>query len=148
MKISRVTEKSEIKNFITLLYTELFDKEAVPSNEVFDDICSQLQASTNNHEAYCLKEKNETVAFFTLGESFSIFAHGKYGIINELWVNENYRCQGVGKRVLEEIRLIAEKKQWHRIDVSAPPNEEWDRTFNFYQKNGFTFTGRKLKMCL
>ncbi|GHG06238.1 GNAT family N-acetyltransferase [Thalassotalea marina] len=148
MELFKVTENSEIRKYIGLLYSELFGQQAVPSEEQFDNIFSQLQEPNNSHDAYCLKENNETVAFFTLGESFSIFAHGKYGIINELWVSEAFRSKGVGKIVIQEILKIGSERNWKRIDVSAPPSEEWDRTFNFYQKNGFTFTGRKLKVYL
>jgi len=148
VELSKVTDNREIRKYIGLLYSELFDQQAIPSDDIFDNIFSQLKDPNNNHDAYCLKENNETVAFFTLGESFSIFAHGKYGIINELWVNEKFRSKGVGKAVIQEILKIGSERNWKRIDVSAPPNEEWDRTFNFYKNNGFIFTGRKLKVCL
>jgi ribosomal protein S18 acetylase RimI-like enzyme len=148
MQLCKVTDNKEIRKYIGLLYTELFDKLAVPSEDVFENIFLQLKDPNNNHDAYCLKEKNNTVAFFTLTESFSIFAHGKYGIINELWVNEEFRSKGVGKTVIQEILKIGIERGWKRIDVSAPVDEKWDRTFNFYKMNGFTFTGRKLKICL
>jgi len=148
VELSKVTDNNEIRKYICLLYSELFDQQAVPSEDVFDNIFAQLKDPNNHHDAYCLKENKESVAFFTLAESFSIFAHGKYGIINELWVNENYRSQGVGKTVIQEILNIGSERNWNRIDVSAPVDEKWDRTFNFYKKNGFSFTGRKLKVCL
>jgi len=148
VKLSKVTDNKEIRKYIGLLYAELFDKQTIPSENVFDNIFSQLKDPNNNHDAYCLKENNETIAFFTLGESFSIFAHGKYGIINELWVNEKLRSKGVGKTVIQQIIKIGTERGWKRIDVSAPADEKWDRTFNFYKKNGFTLTGRKLKHCL
>jgi ribosomal protein S18 acetylase RimI-like enzyme len=148
VKLYKVTDNSEMRKYIGLLYSELFDEQAVPSEDLFDNIFSQLKDPNNNHDAYCLKENNETVAFFTLSESFSIFAHGRYGIINELWVNKEFRSQGVGKTVIQEILKIGFKRSWKRIDVSAPTDEKWDRTFNFYRNNGFTFTGRKLKICL
>lgn len=148
MELSEINEPSEIKTYISLLYAEIFGDEAVPSAELFDSIFAQLSDPNNRHDAYCLKENNEVVAFFTLGESFSIFAHGKYGIINELWVNKAFRSKGVGKLVIEEILNIGKARGWHRIDVSAPVPEAWDRTFDFYKRNGFVYTGRKLKVCL
>jgi GNAT superfamily N-acetyltransferase len=148
MELFKVTDNNEIRKYIGLLYSELFDKQAVPSEDLFDNIFSQLKDPNSNHDAYYLKENNETIAFFTLAESFSIFAHGKYGIINELWVNEKFRSKGVGKTVIQQILKIGSERNWKRIDVSAPSDEKWDRTFNFYIKNGFTFTGRKLKVCL
>jgi len=107
-----------------------------------------LNDPKNSHHVYCLKENNDTLAFFTLGESFSVFAHGNYGIINELWVNKHFRSKGIGQKVIEEIRKIGKEKGWQRIDVSAPSDEKWNRSFDFYQQNGFAFTGRKLKILL
>ncbi len=148
MELTKVTDKSEITKYIGLLYSELFDKQAVPSKKDFENIFSQMKDPNNNHDAYCLKKDNETVAFFTLSESFSIFAHGNYGIINELWVNGKFRSKGIGRVVIQEIIKIGAERNWKRIDVSAPTDEKWERTFNFYKKNGFTFTGKKLKFCL
>lgn len=146
MELVKITDTSEIKKYIRLLYSELFNEEAVPSDEVFNHLFSQMVETNYCHKAYCLKENNETIAFFTLAESFSIFAHGKYGIINELWVAKKFRSNGIGKAVIQEILKIGADKNWKRIDVSAPSDEKWDRTFEFYQKNGFVFTGRKLKI--
>lgn len=148
MKLLKISDKNEIRKYISLLYSELFDDKAIPSTEQFDSILSQLNEQSAEHDAYCLQENNETLAFFTLCESFAIFANGKYGIINELWVNKNCRSKGVGKQVLKEIVKIASEKSWNRIDVSAPVSEKWDRTFNFYQNNEFIYTGRKLKLNL
>lgn len=148
MQLVKVSEPEVITKYITQLYAELFDETTVPTKENFNNIFSQLTESGNYHEAYCLIEADEVLAFFTLNESFAIFANGKYGIINELWVNAEYRSQGIGKQVIKEIRKIAMVRNWQRVDVSAPVSEKWDRTFNFYQGNGFVFTGRKLKITI
>lgn len=148
MEVFKLSEYNEIKKYIVSLYTELFGRESIPSEGEFDDIFFQLKDPKNYHDAYCLKENNETIAFFTLSESFSIFSQGRYGIINELWVSEKFRSKGVGKTVIQEIIKIGIERNWKRIDVSAPSDEKWDRTFNFYKKNGFAFTGRKLKIYL
>jgi len=148
MELITVTDKNEIKRYIDLLYTELFGQDSVPTEDMFDKIFTQLKDPSNKHTAYCLKEGDETIAFFTLGESFSIFAHGKYGIINELWVSDKFRSQGVGKIAIQEIKKIATQRGWQRIDVTAPPSERWARSFEFYRKNGFILTGKKLKLFL
>ena len=148
MELIKIADVEDVKKYIGLLYSELFGESAVPSDKNFTDIFNQLNNTEIYHQAYCLTENANTLAFFTLSESFSVFAHGRYGIINELWVNKECRSQGVGKAVINEIKKIAKGRGWKRVDVSAPPNKEWDRTFEFYQANGFTFTGRKLKFCL
>lgn len=146
MKLLKITNNDEIRQYIGLLYSELFDDKAIPSKEQFDDMLSQLHKQDTFHEAFCLQQANETLAFFTLAESFAIFANGKYGIINELWVNSKVRSKGIGKQALQEIIKIGTERGWTRIDVSAPVSKKWDRTFSFYKNNGFIYTGRKLKI--
>jgi len=101
--------------------------------------------SVHSHWAYKVLIEGNVVAFFTLTESFSFFAHGQYGIIKELWVKPEFRSQGVGGQVLQMIKDLAKEKGWERIDVSAPIAEEWSRSAEFYKKYGFVSTGKKLR---
>ena len=64
MELLKITDNDEIKKYIGLLYSELFGQDAIPTDEVFDDIFFQMEDSRINHEAYCIKENNETIAFF------------------------------------------------------------------------------------
>jgi len=135
----------EVSQYIDLLYRELFGEEAVLSSQIKDDFKQQWKTCKPAHWAYKINDNNQVVAFFTLAESFSFFAHGRYGIINELWVAPDFRAQGVGGKVLQLIKELAHEKNWQRIDVSAPPFDEWLKTFEFYQKHDFIYTGKKLK---
>ncbi|MBQ4879965.1 GNAT family N-acetyltransferase [Pseudoalteromonas luteoviolacea] len=146
MQISVITDENLIKSYISKLYSELFGETKVPTSTEFDSIFEALPAY--GHTAYEVKIDDQAVAFFTLSESFSFFASGRYGIINELWVCQDQRANGVGSKVIDEIITLAKEHKWSRVDVSAPPNTQWDRTFAFYQKCGFEFTGRKLKRYL
>jgi len=139
------TSFDEVTQYIDLLYAELFGEEALLSQQTKLDIQRQWQTDVPTHWAYKIVDDNQVVAFFTLAESFSFFAHGRYGIINELWVAPDFRSQGVGGQVLTFIKTLAREKNWPRIDVSAPPFDEWIKTFEFYQKYGFMHTGKKLK---
>ena len=85
------------------------------------------------------------ICLATLAESFSFFARGHYGIINELWVRSDARSRGAGARMIEHCAELGRKRGWRRIDVSAPADSKWDRSFEFYRKRGFLLTGRKLK---
>ncbi len=132
-----------------LLYAELFGPSAVLSEVDFRAAVGQWERDQRPHWAFqAIDESGRTAAFFTLGESFAFFAHGTYGILNELWVNPEVRSKGVGEQVIAFCVRFAGMRGWGRIDVSAPPNAEWDRTFAFYQKRGFTLTGRKLKILI
>jgi GNAT superfamily N-acetyltransferase len=148
-ELSAGADSEEIARYLGILYSELFGPSAVLSEEDFRAAVGQWQRDQRAHWAFqAIEGSGRIAAFFTLGESFAFLAHGTYGILNELWVNPELRSQGVGHQVIDFCVRFARARGWGRIDVSAPPNAEWDRTFAFYQKRGFVFTGRKLKILI
>jgi len=91
-------------------------------------------------------EKKVPVGFISLYESYALYAEGAYGTIPELYVKNDWRSNSIGNELLYEAVDFARKKGWHRLEVTTPPLPEFDRTLNFYQKNGFDISGgRKLK---
>ncbi|MDN4503328.1 GNAT family N-acetyltransferase [Alteromonadaceae bacterium BrNp21-10] len=141
-------DASEIESLLAGLYVELFGRESVLDRDAIQQILLQWQQSSVQHWFYKVRQENELLGFFTLSEAFAFFAHGSYGIINEFWVSPAFRNHGVGKKILAHIQLLGQQQQWSRIDVSAPADDKWLRSFAFYQQNGLVFTGKKLKMMI
>lgn len=134
---------------IERLYTELFGAEAVPAPSELRRLREEAAMRAPSHWAWLARDAAASpAAFFTLAEAFAIFARGRYGTINELWVRPDVRGQGVGALVLDHCRAFGIERGWRRIDVSAPASAEWDRSFEFYKRRGFVPTGRKLKCML
>jgi len=135
---------------IGALYAELFGEDARPSRERMAGLRDQVLAHPDvcwffaGDEGY----PHAPITFCSLAESFAVFANGRYGILNELWVAPHARSRGIGAQVLDHCREFGRARGWQRIDVSAPPDSRWDRSFAFYQKHGFAWTGRKLKTLL
>ncbi|MDH2436150.1 GNAT family N-acetyltransferase [Pokkaliibacter sp. MBI-7] len=138
----------EISHLLNTLYAELFGEERCYDERQLAEIQRQWVNRRPSHWAFKWEEGHEAVAFVTLNECFSFFAKGAYGIINELWIHPLWRNQGLGARVLEEIRVLGQQRGWKRIDVSAPADPRWQRSFDFYQKNDFVFSGKKLRTWL
>jgi GNAT superfamily N-acetyltransferase len=90
----------------------------------------------------------EVVGVATLTEAVAAYAHGRYGIISELYVVPSHRCHGVGRVLLEAVKDYGRERGWRRVDVTAPPEARWERTVDFYRRNGFVFTGPKLRFQL
>jgi GNAT superfamily N-acetyltransferase len=134
---------------IEALYAELFGPGGLPTLHDVQQLREQLAGRGPLHWAFLARDADgAAVGFMTLAESFAIFARGRYGIINELWVHPDARAQGVGAALLLHCKAFGRARGWRRIDVTAPPGPEWDRSFDFYRKHGFTPTGRKLKTLL
>jgi GNAT superfamily N-acetyltransferase len=128
------------------LYAELFGSGTAPSPGDSKRLRQQLVARPARHWAFLAGDAGgEPVAFAMLAESFAVFARGYYGIINELWVKAERRGAGVGSTLIDYCVEFGRNQGWRRIDVSAPVDPRWDSSFEFYRKQGFVLTGRKLK---
>lgn len=106
------------------------------------------RAQDRIHIFFARDENADIVGIAAAAEPFAIFANGEYGIINEMHVLSAHRSRGVGKRLLDEIKRLAQAKGWSRIDVVAPESKRWVRTSRFYEREGFTFAGANLKFNL
>jgi len=100
------------------------------------------------HAFFAKTEGDRVIGISTLVETFAIYAGGCYGVIDEMYVDPEFRSSGVGKMLIDAIKKFAREKNWLRVDVTAPPEEEWKRTVRFYEKQEFVFTGPKLRFKL
>jgi GNAT superfamily N-acetyltransferase len=109
----------------------------------------ELDKNQNRFTAFLAKNDNgDNIGIVTLVESFAIYAGGNYGVIDEMYVVPEHRSQGVGKLLIKAAKEYGRQKGWFRIDVTAPTEERWQRTVKFYEREGFVFTGPKLKFVL
>ncbi|MFO0706773.1 MAG: GNAT family N-acetyltransferase [Nitrospira sp.] len=85
--------------------------------------------------------------FLALYESYALYTEGPYGTIPEFYVRPSSRSQGVGAALLAEARRYGGTRNWRRLEVTTPPLPQFDRTFAFYRREGFSISGgRKMKL--
>jgi len=102
--------------------------------------------SKNLYFVFIAKEKNKSIGFISMYESYALYAEGAYGTIPELYIKEEYRSSNIGKLLLKKAKEFAVSKNWKRLEVTTPPLPEFDRTLSFYENNSFEIAGgRKLK---
>ncbi|MES9937611.1 MAG: GNAT family N-acetyltransferase [Sedimenticola sp.] len=90
---------------------------------------------------------DQPIGLITLYESYALYAEGAFGTIPELYVRSPWRSNKVGNLLLNRAFEFAREKGWHRLEVTTPPLPEFDRSLDFYEKNGFVISGgRKLKI--
>ena len=99
--------------------------------------------------ALLARDQSDTaIGVLTLSRNFALYAGGEYGVIDEMYVRPAHRGQGVGRALLAEAVAIARRERWFRLDVTGPTDESDRRALAFYEKAGFEFTGRKLRLLL
>ncbi len=131
------------------LLAELADDPAEFAGWDASRIAPILRESGDRFAAFlAVAADGEPVGVATLTEAVAAYAQGRYGIISELYVAPDYRSRGVGKLLLDAVAAFGRRRKWRRVDVTAPPEARWVRTVEFYQQNGFVFTGPKLRLDL
>ena len=126
------------------LYVELGD-EGESVNFLSPEFVQQMLDSKNTEVYLAFNHNRETVGILSLTESQAFYAGGKYGVIDEMYIVPGFRSNNIGSQIISDIKHIAKQKGWKRLDVTAPTEERWVRTVDFYKRNGFEFTGPKLK---
>lgn len=133
----------EVISMLEKLYLELGEeKESIEFLNI-----PLLESITKDGSALILKAvsiNKEILGILCLSEAQAIYAGGAYGIVNDMYVIPQYRSQSIGKKLIEETKKIAIEKNWKRIEVTAPTDEN-EETVKFYKNNRFVFTGPKLK---
>lgn len=152
IRLLNLSDSSDFAHYcraVSALYVELFGEEAAPTTALFDRIRLDSQRTAVRHWAFAAfahADEEELYALATVAESFATFAGGAYLILAEFWVADSERNRGVGAEFIEFLKTFSREEGYDRIDVTAPTDPKWDRTYAFYQKNGFVPTGRKLKL--
>lgn len=107
------------------------------------------RAAGDRFQVFAARDESGVVlGLLTLSETFAIYANGNYGVIDEMYVVPEHRSAGVGSMLLDAVKEYGRTRGWSRIDVTAPESSRWDRTRRFYEREGFSFTGPKLKFVL
>ena len=147
--VERATHK-DVDSIIFLLkelYLEL-GEESESMNFLNEEFLNHILNSEQT-EIFLAKTFDHTLTgVLTLTESQSIYAGGSYALLDEMYIKPEFRSAGIGSSFIHKIKELGKKRNWKRIDVTAPTEEKWKRSVNFYEKCGFVFTGPKLKLKL
>ena len=111
--------------------------------EIFLHIDTDDQHST----LLAMDDEGEAVGVLTLVESLALYAGGRIGVVNELYVVPEYRSEGVGKLLLDAAKELGEQRGWVRLEVTTP-GEDYAKTLRFYEREGFMPIGPRYKFML
>ena len=110
--------------------------------------CNEL-ISDGHYSAIIGVYGNKPIAVVTMTETYALYAGGKIGVIQEFYVSPAFRASGVGSTLFEQVQHYGNKHNWSCIELCTPPLPEFERTLNFYQKNGLIpVGGRKMRQAL
>ena len=104
---------------------------------------------TEQHFVLLAEQEDTAVGFAAISPAFALYNNGAFGIITELFVLPAFRSQRIGARLVRQCESFARETGWTRLEVTTPPQPQFQRTLSFYRNNGFDVTGGpKLKLAI
>lgn len=91
---------------------------------------------------------DKPLGFIMLNQCAAIYAGGLFSEITELFVVPDQRSNGVAQKLLLAARDLGRARGWKRLEVGAPNQPQWQRSLQFYQREGFLVTGPRLRQLL
>lgn len=133
---------------VSQLLADLFEEvgHSLTASEIAD-IFLQIDSDDLHSTLLALDDDGDAVGVITIAESIALYAGGRIGVINELYVVPEYRSEGVGKLLLDAVKELAEQRGWVRIEVTTP-GDEYIKTLRFYEREGFMPIGPRYKYML
>jgi GNAT superfamily N-acetyltransferase len=131
------------------LLTELFPDETSYQRDKCIVVARNLLSKNSPVWAFVAKNSNdELVGVLTLNECAAIYSYGNFGEISELYVESAERSSGVGAKLIEAATEFGRNKGWPELEVGAPPVPEWQKSVDFYIRQGFVKGGPRLSLSL
>jgi GNAT superfamily N-acetyltransferase len=110
--------------------------------------CREL-ITGGHYEAILGFYEGNPVAVVTMTETYALYADGKIGEIQEFYITPEHRASGLGSILVERVKTHGLQHNWSCIELCTPPLPEFERTLNFYRKNGLKpVGGRKMRQFL
>ncbi len=144
--VAKPEEYETVGVLVHRLLNELFPGEdEFRNSEKYISAARELLLTGENLWALVAKnESGEMIGVLTLNQCAAIYAGGNFGEICELYVDNTERSSGIGAKLIDAAREFAKRKGWLELEVGAPPQPDWKRTFEFYIDQGFEYVGPRL----
>jgi GNAT superfamily N-acetyltransferase len=77
----------------------------------------------------------------------AIHSAGRYGLIQDLWVDPAWRSRAIGRELLQAFFALAVQRGASRVEVGIPRDDfpRLEATRRFYLDNGFSSLGARLR---
>ena len=99
------------------------------------DIFLQIDSDDFHSTLLALDGDQDVVGVLTIVETLALYAGGRIGIVNELYVVPAYRSEGVGKMLLDEV--CGKSKEQGGTCIVLQVNKK-NTARKFYENNGFS----------
>lgn len=103
--------------------------------EIVKKTALELMGNKQLGRLYIIKEKLDYVGYIVLTFGFSFEDNGRDGLIDELYIEENWRNKGIGKLAVEFI--VQQTKQLGINAIHLEVEKHNKKAYELYRKSGF-----------
>lgn len=121
--IKRMEEKEH--NMVLDLYERVFDKKQIQPFHISD----------SNGIFVIAKDNDRVVGLVQLDIIVDVFKGIKYGFINSVCTDAQYRGRGIGDRMIKEVHRIAKERGCSYIELTSSDSKK--AAHRLYFKNGY-----------
>ncbi len=154
IRLAGADDYQAVGSLVCRLLHELFPDHYSPRNlDALTEAARSLLRDENGFWVVLAFRKTpegdgEPVALMSLDEGRALYAYGVMGEIMEFYVSPECRSTGLGARLIAFARAFGQERRWSGLEVGAPDVPRWQRTVDFYLRNGFSEVGPRLEMSL
>jgi len=118
---------------------------AVGTGELLSIAKARLEDRDSFFAFIARDQVDHVLGVITVAIGATIYANGLVGTIQELYVIPASRSASIGASLLAMVVDLGQKSGWNRLEVGAPSQARWQRTIDFYKRNGFGEIGPRLQ---
>jgi len=107
----------------------LWDHAGKVPDSVFEYTFSDALKNPDLITMFIFEEDGEAIGFASIMTIYSIWAHGKSILLDDLFITEAYRGMGHGKTAMEYIEDYARKNGYKRLEFLSKPSNEGSKMF-------------------
>lgn len=137
MKITFKTATNSDRDLLLTLTKEFYQIEHLTYNvEVLNKCFDEIFTNDNLATIWIIYADREPAGYLVLTFGYSLEFHGKDALIDEFYIRETYRSQGIGKQTLEFVKTTCQSLGIKALHLVVA--HENHRAKTIYQKAGFT----------
>lgn len=115
---------------------DLWNGTGQADDEQFSHTFTEALASDDLIKLMIFEEDGVAVGFANLMTIYSVWAHGKALILDDLYLRPNVRGKGYGKQALEYIERFAAERGYKRLQFQSETTNP--NAMEFYVSQGYT----------
>jgi GNAT superfamily N-acetyltransferase len=107
----------------------------------------ELVEDPRNGALFVAEAEGEIVGLLAASWQHAVHVPGRYGTVQDLWVEPAWRSRAIGAELLEALFELARRQRIPRLEVGLPQDSfaAIEATRSFYLANGFAPLGPRMR---